>query len=398
MKNWTLKINLKDLELIGASIKKIMRIYGLISLPLTICTELVNRKQVVTENIISPAPADSGPVKVLREMANHIPFRRSELVVLESLVCILLLILALVGNMIIIIVVFKKPRLSTTTSLFIAALATTDLINALVPGPLFLSSLVTGKMPYSSEGCDISGFFMQFLTLASVSTMDLIAVNRYFCVLKPNIYKRIFTSRNSAIFLVSLWIFIGMVIVFPLTVGWASMEFSPQMALCSLHFNSLTSETGFTIFVMVSFVVSSFVIVSLSYYFVSKSLRQHRNHLSNNSGLSAQEINLTRTFFVLVVSFIVLWLPTFVVVILFRVVLRKTLPRQLALAIPYGLLANSAVNPWIYGAMNPSFRKKFLSLLKRSEAPNRVLPAGNAVSSYLGISRSVPLQIVEEVE
>lgn len=137
MKSWTLKINLKDLELIGASIKKIMRIYGLISLPLTICTELVNRKQVVTENIISPAPADSGPVKVLREMANHIPFRRSELVVLEPLVCILLLILALVGNMIIIIVVFKKPRLSTTTSLFIAALATTYLINALVPGPLF---------------------------------------------------------------------------------------------------------------------------------------------------------------------------------------------------------------------------------------------------------------------
>ena len=331
-------------------------------------------------------------------MSNQIPVRRAELVVLESLTCILLLILSLVGNMIVIIVVFKKPRLNTTTSLFIAALATTDLMNALVPGPLFLSSLVTGKMPYSSEGCNLSGFFMQFLTLASLSTMDLIAVNRYFCILKPNICKKIFTSRNSAIFLASLWIFIGLVIVFPLTVGWASMEFSPQMASCSLHFNSLASETGFTIFVMASFVVSSFVIVALSYYFVSKSLRQHRNHLSNNRGLTAQEINLTRTFFVLVVSFIILWLPTFVVVVLFRVVLRKSLPRQLALAIPYGLLANSAVNPWIYGAMNPSFRKKLMSILKRTEAPNRVLPAENAVSSYLGISRIVPLQIVEEVE
>lgn len=331
-------------------------------------------------------------------MTNQIPFRRGELVVLESLTCTLLLILSFVGNVLVIIVVFKKPRLSTTTSLFIAALATTDLINALVPGPLFLSSLITGKMPYSSAGCDISGFFMHFLTLASVSTMGLIAVNRYFCVLKPNIYKRIFTSRHSVIFLASLWIFIGIVIVFPLIVGWASMEFSPQMASCSLHFNSLTSETGFTVFVMVLFVVSSFVIVALCYYFVSKSLRQHRSHLTSNRGLSVQEINLTKTFFVLVVSFIILWLPTFVVVILFRVVLRKTLPRQLALAIPYGLLTNSAVNPWIYGAMNPSFRKKFMSISKRSEAPNRVLPAEMAVGSYLSISRSVPLQTIEELE
>lgn len=73
MKSWTLKINLKDLELIGASIKKIMRIYGLISLPLTICTELVNRKQVVTENIISPAPTDSGPVEGLARNGKPYP-------------------------------------------------------------------------------------------------------------------------------------------------------------------------------------------------------------------------------------------------------------------------------------------------------------------------------------
>lgn len=363
--------------------------------PLTIC-KLIDRQQVVTENVTSLLILIL--LKFLREMTNQIPFRRGGLVVLESLTCTLLLILSFVGNVLVIIVVFKKPRLSTTTSLFIAALATTDLINALVPGPLFLSSLITGKMPYSSAGCDISGFFMHFLTLASVSTMGLIAVNRYFCVLKPNIYKRIFTSRHSVIFLASLWIFIGIVIVFPLIVGWASMEFSPQMASCSLHFNSLTSETGFTVFVMVLFVVSSFVIVALCYYFVSKSLRQHRSHLTSNRGLSVQEINLTKTFFVLVVSFIILWLPTFVVVILFRVVFRKTLPRQLALAIPYGLLTNSAVNPWIYGAMNPSFRKKFMSILKRSEATNRVLPAEMAVSSYLSISRSVPLQTIEELE
>ena len=88
-------------------------------------------------------------------MPNEIPFRHRYLVVLESLICALLLVLPLVGNVLAIVVVFK--RLSTTTSLFIAALATTDLINAVIPRPLFLASLITGQMPYTSAGCDIGG-------------------------------------------------------------------------------------------------------------------------------------------------------------------------------------------------------------------------------------------------
>ena len=200
------------------------------------------------------------------EMLHEIPFRQSSSIVLESFICSILLLLALVGNVLVIVVVFKNPRLSTTTSLFIAALATTDLINVTIPGPLFLVALITGERSYTSIGCGISGFFMHFLTLASVSTMGLIAVNRYFCVLKPSRYKSIFTFRRSAFFLGALWMFIGVVIVFPLIVGWASMEFSPSMATCSLHFNSLTSETGFTMFVMIVFVFTSFVLVALCYF------------------------------------------------------------------------------------------------------------------------------------
>ena len=186
------------------------------------------------------------------DMSGEIPFRRGDMVVLDTLTCFLLLILSLVGNVLVIAVVFKKPGLSTTTSLFIAALATTDLINTVIPSPLFLASLVTGKMPYNSIGCDISGFFMHFLTLASVSTMGLIAINRYFCVVQPHRYKIIFPVRRSAIFLASLWVFIAVVVVFRLIVGWARMEFSPLMATCSLHFNALTSEIGFAVFVTLS--------------------------------------------------------------------------------------------------------------------------------------------------
>ncbi|XP_068720747.1 melatonin receptor type 1A-like [Montipora capricornis] len=304
------------------------------------------------------------------EILSEMPVRESRVMVLESLTCAFLLILSLAGNVIVIVVTFKKPYLNSSTSLFIVVLATIDLLVAVIPGAFFLVSLTTGRIAFSSVGCSISGFFMHFTTLSSISIYGLIAVNRYFCVLKPNHYKNVFSSRRSAVFLASLLLFIAIVIAFPLTVGWASMEFNPLMATCWLQFESLPLGTGFVAFGVLVFVVPSLVIVVFCYCRILKELRQHKNNIftSHKVRLSVQEINLTKIFLVFVISFVVLWLPTFVVTVIFRVVLHEAIPRQLALAIPFELITNSAINPWIYGVMNPSFLKKLLSIFRRPNA------------------------------
>lgn len=292
--------------------------------------------------------------------------RMLPLAVVESVLSGVILVFSFVGNFLIIVLVFKKPRLDTTTSIYIASLAVTDFLNACIPGPLFLASLITQKMPYNSVVCHIDGFFIHFLTLVSTSTMALIAISRYYCTLKPSRYRIVFSSRRSASYLVSLWTFVALFTWIPVIGGWAEMGFNPLMACCNWRFFQKTMEMTFTLLVVIVFIISSFLIIAVSYYHVSKCIRQHNNQVASHHGLSVQEINVTKTFFVLVLSFVVLWLPTFTAIFLYRVALREAYPRQVGLAVPFLLQANSAINPWIYGAMNPSFRKKLIQLVKQS--------------------------------
>ncbi|KAJ7383018.1 hypothetical protein OS493_031188 [Desmophyllum pertusum] len=48
---------------------------------------------------------------------------------------------------------YRNPHLRNTTNIYIAALAITDLLNASIPGTLFASTMVTGRMIYSMPGC-----------------------------------------------------------------------------------------------------------------------------------------------------------------------------------------------------------------------------------------------------
>ena len=296
----------------------------------------------------------------------ELPSRSAALVVIESVLSGAFLFSSFVGNFLVIVIVFKKPRLCTTTSIYIAALATTDLLNACIPGPLFLASLITGEMHYNSAACNLGGFFMHFLTLVSVTTMGLIAINRYYCVLKPNRYKRVFSTHRSVSYLVCLWTFVAIFTWIPVIGGWAEMAFNPLMACCNWYFFMESAEMVFTALAVILFMVNSFSIIAFSYYHVSKCIRQHNNQVATHQGLSVQEIKLTNTFFVLVLSFVVLWMPTFTAIFLFRVAIRKSYPRLVGLAVPFLLQVNSAINPWIYGAMNPAFRKKFKQLLRLS--------------------------------
>ncbi|XP_078364217.1 melatonin receptor type 1A-like [Oculina patagonica] len=309
------------------------------------------------------------------------------LAVVESVLSGVILVFSLIGNFLIILLVFKKPRLGTATSIYIFSLAVTDFLNACIPGPLFLASLITQRMPYNSVVCNIGGFFMHFLTMASTSTMALIAINRYYCTLKPSRFKIVFSTRRLVFYLMSLWTFVAIFTWIPVIGGWAEMAFNPLTACCNWHFFLKTAEMTFTLLVVVVFITTSFLIIAVSYYHVSRCIRQHNNQFATHHVLSVQEINVTKTFFVLVLSFVVLWLPTFTAIFLFRVAIRETYPRLVGIAVPFFLQVNSALNPWIYGVMNSSFRKKLTQLLKWSSVNQVHCDSSSRPTSHVKVSR-----------
>ena len=311
-------------------------------------------------------------------MAAALPPRSVGLVVVESSFAALIGLSALLGNSILLASLYRKPRLKSSTEILIGALAVTDLLNACIPGALFCSSLLTGKMSFSNFGCQISGFFMHFLTYVSMATMALTAINRFFCVFKPNVYKKAFSYRRSMLYIASLWVFVAAVVFLPIVSGWSKFAFNPMMAACVMKFTNPMAEIGYTSFIVAVFVVWCFGIISICYFRVSRFIRQHN---MNSISLSAQEINLTKALFVLVFTFAALWVPAFMAIVLFRLMLRKKVSRHVVLVVPYLINLSSALNPWIYGVMCPAVRER----MKKSLLSFACKQRGSTVSPESGI-------------
>lgn len=291
-----------------------------------------------------------------------LPPRSLSLIVFESVASVALIILSLVGNVLILTALYRNPRLRNTTNNYIAALAVTDLLSACVPGTLFASTLIAGRLVFGMPLCRLSGFLVHFLTYFSMTTMTLTAVNRYFRVVRPQLYRKLFTKTRSRGILVVFWLVIAGFVFYPTALGMGTFTFNPVLSFCAYTFASQSAETVFTVTVVCVFVVFSLSVICVCYYHVSKEIRRHNVGIRLSlQGVSVQEINLSKVLFIVAFAFALCWIPTFVVVLIIRVILDGA-PHELAVVIPFLIQTSSVLNPLIYGVLSPPFRREFRRL------------------------------------
>jgi len=96
---------------------------------------------------------------------------------------------ALFGNTLLCIAFLKNNHLRSVTNMFVLTLAVSDIIMSLTCMPLSEGSLIAGEWIFGDLLCHIQGFLAHFLAFLSLQMMAITAVNRYFRVMKPDLYK-----------------------------------------------------------------------------------------------------------------------------------------------------------------------------------------------------------------
>lgn len=99
---------------------------------------------------------------------------------------VIVMLIAFLGNALVLWAVKRNPRLRTTPNYYITALALTDVLMSFLVMPLSLSVLIAGRWPYSEASCSYHGYTATTLGSASLFTLTLTSVNRYFKVVRPN--------------------------------------------------------------------------------------------------------------------------------------------------------------------------------------------------------------------
>ncbi|XP_031550536.1 muscarinic acetylcholine receptor gar-3-like [Actinia tenebrosa] len=295
---------------------------------------------------------------------NEDPLGRAvALVAIETIFALAITTASLLGNALVIYVVRKDSRLRTITNVFIESLAWTDVCMAFLHMPFWVGSIITGRWVAGQTFCPWAAAMQFTFGICSILTMGLIAVNRFFKVVKSNSYAKYFKSRRSAVFYCLLVWMAAALLATPPLYGWGVMRYHDKFALCTLIWDK--QHLSYVLTIILGVINGTTVVIFYCYYKIYKTVKSSSTnvaaHLQNNAS-HATDIKLLKSTFAVVCFFLATWMPVSLVVVYETVGGRP--PRFVFASVIFLMFTSSCGNPIIYGILNPQFRRAFLSVFK----------------------------------
>ena len=302
-------------------------------------------------------------------LGNKFNFERSTgLIIAESSLFLLVNLIAFVGNLFICLALYRSQTLrALPTNMFILSLALTDLLMSVLVMPMKVVFSIANQNYSGDGGCNFNGFIGYCLAGISLLTLTQIAVNRYYKIVKPSSYSKIYTRKNSIAMILAVWLltfFIGIISFFVLSVELRKSSLSPIE--CTINFPSKGSLLFYTA-VIVIYNIPMSVVIAVCYIKVYREVRHHNAAIHReNFPHGVEESTITKMFAAVFVGFYICWLPVFVTNVsnAFGGIPPQTnVYRSFYYLLP--IYTSSMINPIIYAVMSKKFRREFLKVLGR---------------------------------
>ena len=275
----------------------------------------------------------------------------------------LMTLLALAGNLLVFLALYRNRRLRIITNLYVLSLAVADVIAATFLFPFH--TIVSGlrKWPFGYNFTQFVSCIQLLWFGASLCTLTLTAVNRYFCVVKPHRYSIFFSRKKATVSIILVWL---IMCVISFTVAFSSQFdyiWNPNVP----NFRIETDRAGNIAYSC--FGLLSISIVVYGYGSVYRVILRHNNAVApslqgaNSSGaVRAQEIKSCRVLFATVFGFCTTWFP-WICLSMLEYGFNISIP---SVALSIAMLSTSIstwIYPVIYGVMNRAMRKEFQNIL-----------------------------------
>jgi len=292
--------------------------------------------------------------------------RAKPLVWTETVLLAVINVVALLSNLLTCYAVYRNQTLRTLSNMFVIALGVSDILMSTWCMPFSVVTLFHGQWIFGERFCRFHGFGALTFGLASLQTMGLIAVSRYFCVVKPEKYMVLFKKQRASLYIAVVWCAALVGSVPPFFFNNGGFEFQPGKAMCLYTFES---NIAYTVFIECVYIAAPLTIITICYakvfYTVSKSNKVF-SYENNHHQLRAnvEEAKVTKTLAAVMVGFTCCWLPISVMDNIDAARGEHTLPRQAYLTYAFLAYLSSTINPFIYGATNRLFRREYKVILR----------------------------------
>ena len=300
--------------------------------------------------------------------------RRIATVVTETTIFALVMIISFLGNLLVCYAVYRNPRLRNPSNYYIISLALTDILQASCSMPFSVAYLANGEWSFGISACEFVTIFKLSMTEVSTLSMALMALNRYYKVVKPNKYRAIFKPRNIVTTAYLAWIIPMTLVILSVFAFGQEAKPNPLYATCAIQ----PDESAFYP-VVFGLMYSLYFIIAVCYWKIYHKVKIHNANLSWQSS-NVADVKVSKTLFVTVVSFFILLLPAHIIFTSYQIVGPANFPRFLSLLAALFDFMTSCTNPFIYGYMNRAFRSEFKKCLmpKRGHSVSETTARGQS--------------------
>ncbi|XP_047391055.1 melatonin-related receptor [Sciurus carolinensis] len=280
---------------------------------------------------------------------------------------VITIVVDLIGNSMVILAVTKNKKLRNSGNIFVVSLSVADMLVAIYPYPLMLHAMSIGGWDLSQLQCQMVGFVTGLSVVGSIFNIVAIAINRYCYICHSLQYERIFSVRNTCIYLVVTWIMTVLAVLPNMYIG--TIEYDPRTYTCI--FNYLNNPVFAVTIVCIHFVLP-LLIVGFCYIRIWTKVLAARDPAGQNPDNQLAEVRNFLTMFVIFLLFAVCWCPINVLTVLVAVSPKEMagkIPNWLYLAAYFIAYFNSCLNAVIYGLLNENFRREYWTIFHAMRHP-----------------------------
>ena len=304
---------------------------------------------------------------MMESLSEALALRTEVLVWTETILLAVINFASFFGNLLTCYAVYRNQRLRTLPNMFVIALGVSDILMSIFCMPLSVVTLFRGRWIFGEGFCRFDGFAVLTFAMASLQTMGLIAVSRYFCVVKPQKYAVLFKKQRALLYIAVVWCLAFVGSVPPFFIKNAGFEFQPGKAMCLYTFER---NIPYVIFLELVYIAAPLTVIKICYAKVFYSVSRSNRVFSLENNLhqlraNVEEAKVTKTLAAVVVGFTCCWLPVGVMDYIDVAQGKPTLPRQAYLTYGFLIYLSSTINPFIYGVTNNQFRREFKAILSQ---------------------------------
>ncbi|XP_052408745.1 somatostatin receptor type 5 [Carassius gibelio] len=278
-----------------------------------------------------------------------------------AVIYLVVFVVGLTGNSLAIFVVLRYTKMKTVTNMYILNLAVADELYILGL-PFLTAHNMLGYWPFGNFLCRILMWTDSISQFTSTFCLTVMSIDRYMAVVHPIRSARWRRPRVAKVINSMVWA-LSCLLTLPVIIY---CDVQPELNTCNLSWPE-PRDVWSTAFILYTAMLGFFfplMVICLCYLLIVIKVKS----ASARAGLSKRgrsEKKVTRMVVIIVVVFVLCWLPFFIINILNLI---STLPENSLMTGIYFLTViltyvNSCANPLLYSFLSDNFKRSFQQVL-----------------------------------